>query len=113
MFYDDLLTETATDRQILVTTPIIQAALGGKVTLDQYVAFLTQAYHHVHHTVPLLMLCAARLPDACTNSRCRSVLSAWRARWSRVFTALGVIPRMEAASSVSSSSMSRRRSTLL
>jgi pyrroloquinoline quinone (PQQ) biosynthesis protein C len=63
MFYDELLSETATDRQILVTTPIIQAALGGKVTLGQYVAFLTQAYHHVHHTVPLLMLCAARLPD--------------------------------------------------
>jgi len=63
MFYDDLLSETATDRQILVTTPIIQAALGGKVTLEQYVAFLTQAYHHVHHTVPLLMICAARLPD--------------------------------------------------
>jgi pyrroloquinoline quinone (PQQ) biosynthesis protein C len=63
MFYDELLSETATDRQILVTTPIIQAALGGKVTLGQYVAFLTQAYHHVRHTVPLLMLCAARLPD--------------------------------------------------
>ena len=63
MFYDELLTETATDRQVLVTTPIIQAALGGKVTLEQYVAFLTQAYHHVRHTVPLLMLCGARLPD--------------------------------------------------
>jgi len=63
MFYDELLAETATDRQVLVTTPIIQAALGGKVTLDQYVSFLTQAYHHVHHTVPLLMICAARLPD--------------------------------------------------
>ena len=63
MFYDQLLSETASDRQVLVTTPIIQAALGGKVTRDQYVAFLTQAYHHVRHTVPLLMICAARLPD--------------------------------------------------
>jgi pyrroloquinoline quinone (PQQ) biosynthesis protein C len=63
MFYDDLLIQTAADRQILVTTPVIQAALDGKVTLDHYVAFLTQAYHHVKHTVPLLMLCAARLPD--------------------------------------------------
>lgn len=63
MFYDDLLADTTVDRQILVTTPIIQAALGGKVTLGQYVAFLTQAYHHVRHTVPLLMICAARLPD--------------------------------------------------
>ncbi len=63
MFYDDLLTETAPDRQVLVTTPIIQAALGGKVTLGQYTAFLTEAYHHVRHTVPLLMICAARLPE--------------------------------------------------
>jgi pyrroloquinoline quinone (PQQ) biosynthesis protein C len=63
MFYDELLADTTTDRQILVTTPIIQAALGGKVTLAQYVAFLTQAYHHVRHTVPLLMICGARLSD--------------------------------------------------
>jgi pyrroloquinoline quinone (PQQ) biosynthesis protein C len=63
MFYDELLADTSTDRQILVTTPIIQAALGGRVTLGQYVEFLSQAYHHVRHTVPLLMICAARLPD--------------------------------------------------
>jgi thiaminase len=63
MFHDELLEATAADRQALVTAPIIQAALRGTVTLDQYVAFLTQAYHHVRHTVPLLMICAARLPD--------------------------------------------------
>jgi pyrroloquinoline quinone (PQQ) biosynthesis protein C len=33
------------------------------VTRAQYVSFLEQAYHHVRHTVPLLMICAARLPD--------------------------------------------------
>jgi pyrroloquinoline quinone (PQQ) biosynthesis protein C len=31
------------------------------VTLKQYVAFLTQAYHHVKHTTPLLMACGAKL----------------------------------------------------
>jgi len=62
MFHDELLAATAPDRQALLTTPIIQAALGGRVTRAQYVDFLTQAYHHVRHTVPLLMICAARLP---------------------------------------------------
>jgi len=63
MFYDELVSETNKDRQLLVTTPIIQAALVGKVTLAQYISFLTEAYQHVRHTVPLLMICAARLPD--------------------------------------------------
>jgi pyrroloquinoline quinone (PQQ) biosynthesis protein C len=63
MFHDELLASTAPDRNALLTAPIIQAALAGAVTRDQYVAFLTEAYHHVRHTVPLLMICAARLPE--------------------------------------------------
>jgi pyrroloquinoline quinone (PQQ) biosynthesis protein C len=63
MFHDELLQATAADRQALLGAPIIQAALAGKVTRDQYIDFLTQAYHHVRHTVPLLMICAARLPE--------------------------------------------------
>src|SRR5690606_14017833 len=34
-----------------------------RIGLDTYLAFLGQAYHHVRHTVPLLMACGARLPD--------------------------------------------------
>jgi pyrroloquinoline quinone (PQQ) biosynthesis protein C len=63
MFHDELVASTTPDRNALLGTPIIQAALTGGVTRDQYIAFLTEAYHHVRHTVPLLMLCAARLPD--------------------------------------------------
>ena len=37
-------------------------ALEGKVSLDSYRAFLTLAYYHVRHTVPLMMACGARLP---------------------------------------------------
>ena len=33
-------------------------------TRDLYVAFLTQAYHHVKHTVPLLMAVGSRLDDS-------------------------------------------------
>jgi pyrroloquinoline quinone (PQQ) biosynthesis protein C len=63
MFHDELVASTIPDRNALLATPIIQSALTGRVTREQYIAFLTEAYHHVRHTVPLLMLCAARLPD--------------------------------------------------
>ncbi len=61
-FHDDLLALTAREREALVSIPIIQSALSGRITRDEYVAFLVQAFHHVRHTVPLLMACGARLP---------------------------------------------------
>jgi len=61
-FYLRLQTETEADRQRLFGTRIIQDALQGRIRLTQYVAFLTQAYYHVKHTVPLLMACGSRLP---------------------------------------------------
>lgn len=61
-FYDRLIAETESDRQGLISAPIIQQALAGTVTRAHYLAFLTQAYHHVKHTVPLLMACGSRLP---------------------------------------------------
>src|SRR5690606_19054628 len=42
--------------------PIVQACLRGEGSLESYVAFLTQAWHHVRHTVPLLTACRDRLP---------------------------------------------------
>ena len=53
-FHDRLLAETEAARQGLLGTPIIQGALAGRVSVPSYVAFLTEAYHHVRHTVPLL-----------------------------------------------------------
>ncbi|WP_163004633.1 iron-containing redox enzyme family protein, partial [Pseudomonas viridiflava] len=38
-------------------------ALKGQVSLESYRAFLSQAYYHVRHTVPLMMACSARLPS--------------------------------------------------
>jgi len=49
------------ERQSLFSVPVIQDALKGEIVLPQYIAFLTQAYHHVRHTVPLLMACGSRL----------------------------------------------------
>ena len=54
--------QTAQERQALFAVPVIREALAGQVSLDSYVAFLTQAYYHVRHTVPLMMACGARLP---------------------------------------------------
>jgi long-subunit acyl-CoA synthetase (AMP-forming)/pyrroloquinoline quinone (PQQ) biosynthesis protein C len=61
-FHDRLLAETRRERETLIAVPIIQQALGGAIAREDYIAFLTQAFHHVRHTVPLLMACGARLP---------------------------------------------------
>lgn len=63
-FYTRLQAETADYRAGLLSTPIIQDAMAGRVTRAQYIDFLSRAYHHVKHTVPLLMACGARLPDS-------------------------------------------------
>ena len=62
-FYPSLLEQTREERDYLLSAPIIGQVLDGTVTLESYVAFLGQAYHHVKHTVPLLMACGARLPE--------------------------------------------------
>lgn len=61
--HDELLALTATERSELLAIPFIQDGARGKLQLHDYVAFLTEAYHHVKHTVPLLMACGARLPE--------------------------------------------------
>ena len=63
IFYDELLRNTEAERDALLATPIIRQALAGRVARVQYLAFLAQAYHHVKHTVPLLMACGSRLPE--------------------------------------------------
>lgn len=62
-FYDTLNQATQAPRQTLFTTPIIEKSLSGNITLDDYIAFLQQAYHHVKHTVPLLMAVGSKLPE--------------------------------------------------
>jgi len=53
--YERLVSETETSRNDFLSIPILQRALGGEVSHAEYLAFLGQAYHHVSHTVPLLM----------------------------------------------------------
>lgn len=62
-FFDKLKQETAMEQQYLLSAPIIARCFKGEICLDDYVAFLKQAFHHVKHTVPLLMSVGARLRD--------------------------------------------------
>lgn len=61
MFFNTLCEQTQAQQQYLLQAPVIQQALQGEITLARYHAFLTQAYHHVKHTTPLLMRCGSRL----------------------------------------------------
>lgn len=63
-FFDRLQTETARQRAALLSAPIIAKALAGEMTQHQYLTFLGQAYHHVKHTLPLLMATGSRLPES-------------------------------------------------
>lgn len=60
-FFDKLCQLTADSRQQLFSIHVIKDALKGDIVTGQYIAFLSQAYHHVRHTVPLLMACGGRL----------------------------------------------------
>jgi len=61
-FFEKLVKNTETQRIGLLSAPIIARCFRGDVTRNDYVAFLVQAFHHVRHTVPLLMAVGSRLP---------------------------------------------------
>ncbi|HSJ49031.1 MAG TPA: iron-containing redox enzyme family protein [Gammaproteobacteria bacterium] len=62
-FFDILQRDTAEARRHLTDAPVIRAIAQGRFDLNGYTWFLTQAYHHVKHTAPLMMACGARLPE--------------------------------------------------
>nr|WP_216645079.1 iron-containing redox enzyme family protein [Halomonas sp. THAF5a] len=61
--YQHLQDATRAERDWLLAAPLLTRALDGKVSREEYLAFLGQAYHHVRFTVPLMMACGARLPE--------------------------------------------------
>lgn len=63
-FYQRLQQETSAEREYLLSSPLITSAVKGEINLDEYVAFLGQAYHHVKHTTPLLMAVGSRIPES-------------------------------------------------
>ena len=63
-FYDELNCVSEKHRDYLLSAPIISTCMSEGLSLEHYVAFLQQAYHHVKHTTPLLMATGARLPES-------------------------------------------------
>lgn len=63
-FYKTLVNETQHEQAQLQSIPQITQALKGQISQATYVAYLEQAYHHVKHTVPLMMAAGSRLPQS-------------------------------------------------
>lgn len=63
-FFDRLQQETESARNEMLTIEQLQRGATGTISLQTYVAYLTEAYHHVKHTTPLLMACGSRIPPS-------------------------------------------------
>jgi len=63
-FFQRLKDETEEQRKVLFKAPIIARCMQGNISIDDYAGFLKQAYHHVKHTVPLLMSVGGKLPES-------------------------------------------------
>lgn len=63
-FYDQLVKETESARAELYNVPQLTDGMQGNISRDTYIAYLTEAYHHVSHTVPFLMTMGAKLPQS-------------------------------------------------
>lgn len=60
-FFETLARDTLDERNRFLAIPQIVDGLAGRISRETYVAYLTQAYHHVSHTVPLMRLALSRL----------------------------------------------------
>jgi hypothetical protein len=63
-FYDGLAIAAARSVTSLADLPAVADTLSGKISMTTYRAFLTETFHHVRHTVPLLRLTRARTQGA-------------------------------------------------
>ena len=62
-FFERLVRDTAAQQQALRQVPQIVDAMQGHISLDTYIAYLAEAYHHVKHTVPLMQCAKAHMPE--------------------------------------------------
>ncbi len=66
-FFERLVKETALEQQMLRTVPQIIDAMKGNISLETYIAYLTEAYYHVRHTVPLMECAKVHMPPEKTK----------------------------------------------
>jgi pyrroloquinoline quinone (PQQ) biosynthesis protein C len=62
-FHEQLVTETADSRDAFLSIPLVRNTIRNGASRGLYLDFLTEAYHHVKHTFPLLALAASRTSD--------------------------------------------------
>jgi pyrroloquinoline quinone (PQQ) biosynthesis protein C len=60
-FFTELEAATTRQRIAFLSIAQVQAGLTGAIGIDAYLDYLSQAYHHVRHTVPLMQEARARL----------------------------------------------------
>lgn len=60
-FYDQLQQQTQQERDYLLSSPIITDVWEKRIDLNLYVSFLSNAYHHVRHTVRLMLAAGSNL----------------------------------------------------
>ncbi len=63
-FYEKLQQQTAAARQELYSVPQLVNGLKGEISRETYIAYLTEAYHHVRHTVRFMMAMGVNLPES-------------------------------------------------
>lgn len=63
-FFERLTLETKAECEALLSVPQIIAGMQGRISREEYLAYLVEAYHHVKHTLPLLMLAGGRVPES-------------------------------------------------
>jgi long-chain acyl-CoA synthetase len=63
-FYNQLVKETENARAELYHIPQLMDGLQGNISRETYIAYLTEAYHHVSHTVPFLMTMGSKIPQS-------------------------------------------------
>jgi len=63
-FFERLERETEDARQNFQSIPTLMRAVQGDISKIEYINFLTEAYHHVKHTTPLLMAVGSRIPES-------------------------------------------------
>lgn len=61
-FYNRLVKETEAARNELYSVPQLIDGMSGHISRDTYIAYLTEAFHHVSHTVRFLFTMGAKLP---------------------------------------------------
>jgi long-chain acyl-CoA synthetase len=61
--FDRLQRETDQEQAAFIQVPQIRDGLSGAISLETYLNYLAEAYHHVKHTVPLFEAAIEALPD--------------------------------------------------